>query len=533
MIIRPGVAAARRHPGAEPAGVTGVRGRGVLVAVGCLVLGIVGSGGGEVARAAVVAGTQRGGEARDALRLSVRTNATEGTAVRVRAGEQVLRSYRIVNRAEYGLTAVISDQQVPGGQVRCGQGGQGGQGATVAVPPLGTVECSVRFVAGAGPQETTVTVDGAAPDGLPGAVATTRVGYVGIASGLDLRAVGPPAGLGVTRRPGSVEARPVRLVQVAPAAGAVELHFQVEALGEVPVSGTKVASGVPGAGTVSCAWLSGDGLLVPGHPVECVVSGTARPGPQTGVVQGEGYAEDGAIGEDGQRLAARRLTGEAAGGYDGASGQGGGAGGSGGGGGGGGGGGTGHGGGTGAGTGGSGGGSQGGASVGGGAGGGMATAGAGPTGVNPVGGQAASSDGLAVGQAVSGLVVPYRPGLGPLPGLGSPFRVPVAGTGQPGSPGPGADAVGVPAPGKSGGAAAAMGAAAAEPGAMAGAGAGAEAPLGHEVAAEAPGSDGRFDPDDNEPWEMDEVMVLLLAMLLPVLCALAAAFAARGRGGRG
>ncbi|MFJ9520460.1 hypothetical protein ACIRPK_19690 [Kitasatospora sp. NPDC101801] len=529
MIIRPGGAAARRHPGAEPAGVTGVRGRGGFVAVGflalVLVLGIVGSGGGEVARAAVVAGTQRGGEARDALRLSVRTNATEGTAVRVRAGEQVLRSYRIVNRAEYGLTAVLSDQQVPGGQVRCGQGGQGGQGATVAVPPLGTVECGVRFVAGAGPQETTVTVDGAAPDGLPRAVATTRVGYVGIASGLALRAVGRPAGSGVTRRSGAVEARPVRRVQAAPAAGAVELHFQVEALGDVPVSGTKVASGVPGAGAVSCAWLSGEGLLVPGHPVECVVSGAARPGPQSGVVRGDGYAEDGAIGEDGQRLAARRLTGEAPGGYDGASGQGGG--GSGSGGGGGGGGGNGHGGGTGAGTGGSGGGPQGGASVGGGAGGGTATGGAGPGGVNPAGGPAsgpaASSDGLAAGQAASGLVVPYRPGLGPLPGLGSPFRVPAAGTGQPGSPGPGADAVGVPAPG----------AAAAEPGARAGAGAGAEAPLGHEVAAEAPGSDGRVDPDDNEPWEMDEVMVLLLAMLLPVLCALAAAFAARGRGGRG
>lgn len=143
MIIRPEAEAERRCPD------TSVRGWGVPVAVGCLVLAIVGAGGSGVALAAV-AGAQRGGEARDALRLSVRTNGTEGSAVRVRAGEQVLRSYRIVNRAEYGLSAVISDQQVPGGQAPCGQSGQGGQGIAIAVPPLGTVECSVRLVAGAG-----------------------------------------------------------------------------------------------------------------------------------------------------------------------------------------------------------------------------------------------------------------------------------------------------------------------------------------------------------------------------------------------
>lgn len=126
--------------------------------------------------------------------------------------------------------------------------------------------------------------------------------------------------------------------------------------------------------------------------------------------------------------------------------------------------------------------------------------------------------------------MPYRPGVGPLPGFGSPFRAVIAGRSQPGSRGPGADALGGAAPGAAGvGVGSGVPADSAQaPGA--GSKAAAEANLGHPVAAEALSPDGRPDSeDDSEPWEVDEVMVLLLAMMLPVLCALAAAFAVRGR----
>lgn len=513
--------------------------------------------GGAQAPQASPGGEHRGGEARDALVLTVRTNSVAGVDVRVRAGEPVLRTYRLVNRAEYGLAATLTDSQVAGGVVACGRSGP------VTVPALGTVDCAVRITAAPGVRTGSAAVDAVAPAGLPRAVASEQVGYHGVTAGLALSRVGVVSGSGVGRRTRAMaedSAVPVpdagvgRAGSAHRAGGSMEARYRVEAVGEVPVGRVSVVDDLPGLGAASCPGLAGGQLLVPGHPADCAAAGSAKAGRQQGTAHAVGFADDAVVGEDGHRLPGRRLSADAPGSYDGAvPGSGGG--------------GTG----TGGSSGGNGGSGSGSGGSGAGAGSGQGQGQGQGQGAGPGAGQAqaqgqgpAQDKASATGQA-SSVVVPYRPGAGPAPLPGGPFAaVPPGGLpgGLPaGLPGNSTAAQGGAAAVRAGLAAAVASAAGAVlPGGAAGvSGAGAgtnpaagRTPVPGQSAGPAAGASARaasaaptgavaraggmpavegspFGSDDEDTWGADEVMLMLLAILLPVLCVLAAAFTVRPR----
>ncbi|MFJ5234609.1 hypothetical protein ACIQBJ_32515 [Kitasatospora sp. NPDC088391] len=388
----------------------------------------------------------------------------------------------------------------------------------------------------------------------------------------------------------------VRRGAVAGAGGTVELRYRLEAFGDVPITDASVTDNLPGLGAVNCTGPDGGRTLAPGQTVDCRATGIARPGRQTGTARAGGLADDGTVGPDGNRQAPRRVSAEADGAYDGLrptpSGTepggpseatpntgpgpgpepGGGPG-------------TGTATGPTTGT---------GPGAGPGQGVGPAPVGPGPgTSASP-GQGAGGGDTPAGGQVPPGLLpvsvppgagpvaavaarppvgasqprpeaagsmpplVPFLPGRSPelLPGgrvfarPASPFAAPGAGgapTASGGSPsGPGAAHPGDAASGQAG--------AAPGPGASAGSVVGSGARNGAGAALDAlaaarqqasPGArsadplaqaefggEGRAPDEEDDSWDGAEVMMLLLAILLPVLCVLAAAFTARGRGRR-
>ncbi|WP_344558089.1 hypothetical protein [Kitasatospora saccharophila] len=120
----------------------------------------------------------------------------------------------------------------------------------------------------------------------------------------------------VTETVRTAPARPATRA-VAAVGGTVELQYRLEAFGDVPVTAASVTEGLPGLGTVNCAGPDGGHTLTPGQAVDCRATGTARPGRQTGTARADGLADDATIGPDGSRQAPRRVSAEADGAYDG------------------------------------------------------------------------------------------------------------------------------------------------------------------------------------------------------------------------
>ncbi|MFB7948591.1 hypothetical protein ACFC6L_27165 [Kitasatospora phosalacinea] len=104
---------------------------------------------------------------------------------------------------------------------------------------------------------------------------------------------------------------------VAASGGTVELQYRLEAFGDVPITATSITEGLPGLGEVNCAGPDGGRTIAPGQTVDCRATGTARPGRQTGTARAEGTADDGTVAPDGSRRAPRRVSAEAGGTYDG------------------------------------------------------------------------------------------------------------------------------------------------------------------------------------------------------------------------
>ncbi|MFJ4675180.1 hypothetical protein [Kitasatospora sp. NPDC088783] len=292
------------------------------------------------------AGTTRGGEVHNELRLSVSTNAGTDPGVRLRAGEPATRTYHLSNHAEYPLgSVVLSDPQLPGGRLSCG--------ADRSIPPGDTLDCTATFTVAAGPQTAQVAAVADAPDHLPQAHAEAPTGYLGIAAGIRLTRVGTPGGTGLSRRsaprtppsdlrgsilestrasaPGSAiesatgtasgptagaATRPATRA-VAGVGGTVELQYRLEAFGDVPITAASVTEGLPGLSTVDCAGPDGGHTLSPGQAVDCRATGTARPGRQTGTARAVGLADDATVGPDGNRQAPRQVSAVADGAYDG------------------------------------------------------------------------------------------------------------------------------------------------------------------------------------------------------------------------
>ncbi|MGW4813097.1 hypothetical protein ACWEPB_15835 [Kitasatospora cineracea] len=367
--------------------------------------------------------------------------------------------------------------------------------------------------------------------------------------------------------------------------GTIELQYRLEAFGDVPITAASITEGLPGLGTVDCAGSDGGRTLAPGQAVDCRATGTARPGRQTGRARADGLADDATVGPDGTRQAPRQVSAEADGAYDGlrptpptpepagpatgpspGAGPGPGPGAS-----------TGPGTGTGIAPG-----SGSGSATGLGTNSGPGTAGTGgatgsgtppslsgdavppglfpvsvPPGTRPaaaaVGQQpaaAAQAQPAAGAQALAGqLLAPFLPGQAPalLPG-GTAFARPASPFAAPGSSGTANPLSGNPATTNTTGnqtatAAAAAAAVASGPSQPAGQESGATA--GRPQSAPAVGrtaggqAESQFAQEDWPPgqeddtWDGTEVMMLLLAIVLPVLCVLAAAFTVRTRGRRG
>ncbi|GLW75316.1 hypothetical protein Kpho02_76130 [Kitasatospora phosalacinea] len=275
-------------------------------------------------------GTTRGGEVRDGLRLSVSTNTSPDPAVRLRAGEAATRTYHLSNRTEYPLgNVVLSDPQLPGGQLSCG--------ADRSVPPGGAIDCTATLTVAPGPQSTRVSAVADAPNHLPQAHADATTGYLGITAGIRLTRLGAPTGTGLSHRstprtppsttfdptaaPGAArpERTPVRAAgrAVAVGTGSIELQYRLEAFGDVPITAASITEGLPGLGEVNCTGPDGGHTIAPGQAVDCRATGTARPGRQTGTARAEGTADDATVGPDGSRQAPRRVSAEADGTYDG------------------------------------------------------------------------------------------------------------------------------------------------------------------------------------------------------------------------
>ncbi|MEV7215752.1 hypothetical protein AB0O31_22005 [Kitasatospora cineracea] len=536
-------------------------------------------------------GTTRGGEVHDELRLSVSTNASTDPGVRLRAGEPATRTYHLSNHAEYPLGGVLlSDPQLPGGRLACGAdrsippGGALDCTATFTVA-AGPQAAQVAAVADAPDHLPQAHAD--APAGYLGITAGLRLTRVGTPSGTGLShrsaprtsppgtpepALEPAAGPAtatVASRPGaSTRALPGAAPGlVSDVGGTIELQYRLEAFGDVPITAASITEGLPGLGAVDCAGPDGGHTLAPGQAVDCHATGTARPGRQTGTARADGLADDATVGPDGTRQAPRQVSAQADGAYDGlrptppspesansATGSGPDSN-------------------TGTGT----------ATTpspgpGPGANSGPGTTGTGgtagsgtppslsgdavPPGLFPVSvppgtrpaaaGQqpaaAAQAQPAAGAQALTGqLLAPFLPGQAPalLPG-GTAFARPTSPFAAPGLPGTANSLSGNPAATNATGnqtAAAAAAATASGPNRPTGqeSGAAAGRPQSAPAAGRTAGgqAESQFAQEDWPPgeeddtWDGTEVMMLLLAIVLPVLCVLAAAFTVRTRGRRG
>ncbi|WP_198953426.1 DUF7507 domain-containing protein [Kitasatospora sp. CB01950] len=527
----------------------------------------------------------------DALTLSVSTNTSTDLNVRLRADEVASRAYHLTNHAEYQLTdIVLNDPQLPGGQASCESGRSippgGSLDCTASFTVVGGAQAAqVTATAEAPNQLPQAHADASAGYlGITAGLSLIRLGAptgTGLARSLRSVPEAVPEQAAGTRR-----AAPRALTEVG---GTVELRYLLEAFGDVPITDVSVVEGLPGVGAVSCAGPDGGHTLTPGQGVECQAGGTAHPGHQTGTAHADGLADDATVGPDGALQGPRRVSADAPGSYDGLSpappatapagaptapgggtvpGAGAGAG-------------AGVGAGTGAGA---------GAGVGAGAGAGAApgvvggtgtgtATGAGAAGAGAVGAPGAAALGAGGAAAVAGaaapagllpvpipaggaaaaapgqpaavapaaqVLTPFLPGAAPalIPGgaafalPASPFAAPgtlgsstglsgnLVGVGQvnPGGGQPGGGAASGPIPGATSGRSEGTNTVA-SPGA--GASAGGPSPGGQALA----NGDEDWAPQEGEenPWDITGVMVLLLVILLPVLCVLAAAFSVRGR----
>ncbi|MCF2528643.1 hypothetical protein [Yinghuangia soli] len=239
------------------------------------------------------AGAGDGG--RDVLAFTVTTDNRADTGTRVRAGSSVRRVYTVVNKAEYPVAdLLLTDPQVPGGAIRCPDGGA----RTASLAGRGRVVCTAEFPAEPGPRIGPVTASGRTLPRGSDPSSTVSAGYHGIASGLALaRTAGGDGG-------------PV------PVGGPLELGYTVTVSGDVPVDVARLADPLLGGGTPRCA-RSLPVRLAPGTSLACTGRAKAAAGPRSGTARVTGSAADGTVDAEGRAVPPLALTAEAPGAYTG------------------------------------------------------------------------------------------------------------------------------------------------------------------------------------------------------------------------
>ncbi|WP_369382598.1 hypothetical protein [Streptomyces sp. cg36] len=242
-----------------------------------------------IARAAALAGVgvcllgsaPRGGGDGGALRMSVSTNSVVSVGVRVRAGQELMRAYRLRNLAEYGLRDVkVVDAQAVGGVAACPR---------ASLAPLGTMVCRAAVRAVAGRHVVRVTATGVPTwEEYGTAAATASAGYDARASVLTLE------------RAASQKRLFYRLVYSGPAAlENVRLRD--------PLLDPAALRCVPGGGLPA--------RLPTGSALECSAPAPDRPGPHESVARATGTTADEAVSPAGTPLPPLALEAEAPGGY--------------------------------------------------------------------------------------------------------------------------------------------------------------------------------------------------------------------------
>ncbi|MFI1104618.1 hypothetical protein [Streptomyces melanogenes] len=237
----------------------------VLAGVGVCLLGLAPVGGGDG----------------DALRMAVSTNSVSVVGVRVRAGQEIIRTYRLRNFAEYGLRDVrVVDAQAVEGAARCPR---------ASLEPLGSMACRavVRAVAGRHVGRVVAT-------GVP-TWQGYRVASVAVSAGYDAR---------------------VSELTLERAASQKRLSYRLRYAGPAPLENLRLEDPLLDAAPLRCA--SGDGLpvgLPSGSDLECWAPAPAQPGRYESVARASGTTADGAVSPAGTPLSPLALAAEAAGGY--------------------------------------------------------------------------------------------------------------------------------------------------------------------------------------------------------------------------
>ncbi|PKV90072.1 hypothetical protein BX283_7733 [Streptomyces sp. TLI_146] len=222
-----------------------------------------------------------GGGDGDALRMAVSTNSVSVVGVRVRVGQELIRTYRLRNFAEWGLRDVkVVDAQAVGGVARCPRG---------ALAPLGTMVCRAVVRAAAGRHVSRVTATGVPTwEGYRSAYAAAPAGYDARASVLTLE------------RSASQKRLSYRLVYSGPA----------------PLENVRLRDPLLDPAALRCA--SGGGLppsLPAGSDLECGAPAPDQPGPHESVARISGTTADKAVSWTGKPLPPLALAAEAVGGY--------------------------------------------------------------------------------------------------------------------------------------------------------------------------------------------------------------------------
>ncbi len=229
----------------------------------------------------LVGAAPRGGGEQGVLRLSVSTNSMATVGVRVRTGQQVSRTYRMRNFAEYGLKAVkLTDPQVPGGFVPCPH---------TAIPPLGVMVCRASMPALTGRRVERVVATGVATwEEYGTARASASAGYEGLASSLALERT----------------------------ASQKRLTYRVSYSGPADLENVQLQDPMLASSQLRC----GAGLPVPsrlpsGTQLECWGPAPEQPGRHESVARVSGTTSDRAVSESGTSLPALALSAQAAAGY--------------------------------------------------------------------------------------------------------------------------------------------------------------------------------------------------------------------------
>ncbi|WP_189944759.1 DUF7507 domain-containing protein [Streptomyces roseolus] len=224
-----------------------------------------------------------GGAGSKGLRLSVVVNGREGGAgpVPVRAGAEVVKRYRLVNRGGADLYDVwVRDPGLPpGAAVRCPRR---------TLVGLTSMECGARFRALPGTRTATVRAGGRIPSLGLAAAATARGGYDGVLGALVLGE---------------------RVRVAAPAAkGAATVTYTVANRGNRTLHDVRLADpglGLGGRG-VDCG--AGPLRLAPGASARCTATVRRPPGDHRSTGVATGTDRVATYAPDGRRLAAPLLT---------------------------------------------------------------------------------------------------------------------------------------------------------------------------------------------------------------------------------